>query len=583
MHRRLVILFVACVAGTMAIQLWAKDPPRPDSPQSAGTSGAGVPVSPFLTSRGRLPLGVTPLLGPAVKRSAPETAAFLQYYGGPVVTNVVTVDVLWGTQVDPTVAAAMPGFLRSVTSSSYMDWLCEYNTLGLPSPTTNQVIGRGTFEGQFTITPQHTGTTIHDQDIQDEIAYQLAQGNLPQPQFDAQGYPETLYLIEFPPGISIVLPDGSQSCQVFCAYHGTMLYHQDPLMYSVHPDYGAGSPCAGGCGMQPAPVQNQESVHSHELVEAVTDPEVGLPSPSLGWYDNSNGEIGDICNGQEASLSLNGTSFTVQNEWSNRLASCVAGNPGLASPPSVGGTRQVPAGGTITLSASGGSSPYEWSFNPGTGAIVIPGQTAATLTIPNAPTSDSGSFTVSSRGTCTGQSAPWAVTVCPPIALGPSQLAGGAPGQAYQQALTASGGAAPYTYAVTAGTLPAGLALSAAGVLSGTLPSAGAYPFTVTATDASGCSGSRAYSLQVANPPAVSRMAKMGSPFRIVVFGSNLQDPVAVTINGAPWGSVVWKSTSKIVLKGGKSLKQAVPKGVPTDFTFTNPDGVSTGVVSWNW
>jgi hypothetical protein len=583
MRRRLVVLFVACVAGAMAIQLLAMDPPRPGSPQRAGTPGVRVAASPFITSRGRLPLGVTPLLGPEVKRSAPETAALLHYYGGPVVTNVVTVDVLWGTQVDPTVAAAMPGFLRSVTSSSYMDWLCEYNTLGLPPPTTNQVIGRGTFQGQFTITPRQAGTLIHDQDIQDEIAYQLAQGNLPQPQFDAQGYPQTLYLIEFPPGITIVLPDGSQSCQVFCAYHGTMLYHQNPLMYSVHPDYGAGSPCAGGCGLQPTPLQNQESVHSHEMVEAVTDPEVGLSGQSLGWYDDNNGEIGDICNGQEAALSLNGTSFTVQKEWSNRQSTCVTGNPGLAAPPSISGTASVPSGGTISLSASGGASPFEWSFDPGTGSGVIPGQTAATLTIENAPPSDSGTFTVSSRGTCTGQSAPWSVKVCPAIALSPAELPGGAPGQAYNQVLTATGGAAPYSFAITAGTLPPGLALSAAGVLSGTLSSAGAYPFTVTATDASGCSGNRAYSLQVANPPAVSRMAKMGNPFRIVVFGSNLQDPVAVTINGVPWGSVAWKSTSKIVLKGGQSLKQAVPKGIPTDFTFANPDGVTTGVVSWSW
>jgi len=50
---------------------------------------------------------------------------------------------------------------------------------------------------------------------------------------------------------------------------------------------------------------------------------------------------------------------------------------------------------------------------------------------------------------------------------------------------------------VTAGALPSGLVLSSAGVLSGTPTVTGSFTFTVTATDASGCSGTATYTLSV--------------------------------------------------------------------------------------
>ena len=63
--------------------------------------------------------------------------------------------------------------------------------------------------------------------------------------------------------------------------------------------------------------------------------------------------------------------------------------------------------------------------------------------------------------------------------------------------LTASGGTAPYTYAVTAGALPAGVALSSAGGLSGVPTASESFNFTVTVTDSSGSKVMAAYSLTV--------------------------------------------------------------------------------------
>src|SRR3546814_10445781 len=87
----------------------------------------------------------------------------------------------------------------------------------------------------------------------------------------------------------------------------------------------------------------------------------------------------------------------------------------------------------------------------------------------------SGSFafdlqvTDSSGGTpATGTASYTLVVNAPTITLTPATLPGGTVDAAYSQALTASGGTAPYTFSVTAGNLPAGLGLAGDGTLSGT-------------------------------------------------------------------------------------------------------------------
>ncbi len=88
------------------------------------------------------------------------------------------------------------------------------------------------------------------------------------------------------------------------------------------------------------------------------------------------------------------------------------------------------------------------------------------------------------------------LTNLPAIALTPAALPGGTAGAAYGQALSAAGGrGGPFQFAVTAGALPAGLSLSAAGLLGGTTTAAGTFTFTVTATGAGGFTGLQTYQL----------------------------------------------------------------------------------------
>lgn len=84
-----------------------------------------------------------------------------------------------------------------------------------------------------------------------------------------------------------------------------------------------------------------------------------------------------------------------------------------------------------------------------------------------------------------------------PIVVTPEALPEGTRGAAYQVSFGATGGTSPYTFRVSSGQLPAGLALSSAGVLAGTPPAAGASRFTIQATDARQRTGSRDYEIVV--------------------------------------------------------------------------------------
>lgn len=87
---------------------------------------------------------------------------------------------------------------------------------------------------------------------------------------------------------------------------------------------------------------------------------------------------------------------------------------------------------------------------------------------------------------------------CAPITVTPASVPNGTLGTDYRQTFTADGGIAPYTFAITSGSLPFGLTLDACGVLQGTPEQTGIFAFTVTATDRVGCSGSAAYTIEIA-------------------------------------------------------------------------------------
>jgi hypothetical protein len=279
-----------------------------EAPAESG-AGAASELRASAPPRGFLPMHQ----GSTGARSADPSAssAQLKYYGGPVISNVVIHAVYWDRSV--AFQSHLNDFYSTIPNSPYMDWLTEYNT-----PT--QQIGRGSFAGATVIRPSHTGTHLQDSDIQAELAAQMDAGNLPQ----SDGKND-LYMIHFPPSVSISA-DGSTSCVEFCAYHNTFKKGDALVFYGVMPDL-VDTGCASGCGGSAAQ-DNTTSVASHEMVEAITDPAVGLapdgpPVSPMGWYNDPQGEIGDICNAEQGRTS----GFTVQLQWSNRQRKCTLSGP----------------------------------------------------------------------------------------------------------------------------------------------------------------------------------------------------------------------------------------------------------------
>ena len=88
-----------------------------------------------------------------------------------------------------------------------------------------------------------------------------------------------------------------------------------------------------------------------------------------------------------------------------------------------------------------------------------------------------------------------------PMVVLPDTLADAGTGVPYTATFAAGPGLEPFTFAVTGGALPPGLTLAPDGALSGTPLAEGVFAFTVTATDAGGCDGNRAYTLEVTCPP----------------------------------------------------------------------------------
>jgi hypothetical protein len=92
-----------------------------------------------------------------------------------------------------------------------------------------------------------------------------------------------------------------------------------------------------------------------------------------------------------------------------------------------------------------------------------------------------------------------------PLALGEAVVPAGEVGAAYAYALTATGGTAPYTWSVSHGTLPAGIALDPeTGELSGTPAAAGTFAFIVQVVDKAGQAATKATSLLVVAGLALS-------------------------------------------------------------------------------
>ncbi|WP_294254984.1 putative Ig domain-containing protein [uncultured Sphingomonas sp.] len=261
-------------------------------------------------------------------------------------------------------------------------------------------------------------------------------------------------------------------------------------------------------------------------------------------------------------------------------------NPTLSASLTGSGTRGSALSG-VQIVTTGGSSPYSCSTTLASGALPAGTQLNTNCTITGTPTA-SGTFSFTAN--VTDSSTPSGFTqatgslslviASPTLTLSPAAgaLPAATAGTSYSQSFTAGSGTAPYSYAITAGTLPAGLILSGS-TLTGTPSQTGTFNFTVTATDsASAGSGgpysvSKSYSVTVGAPtialtPTTLTGATAGVAYSQTITASGGVSPYtySVTAGALPAG---------LTLSSSGTLSGTPSAGGTFNFTVTATDSSS--------
>jgi hypothetical protein len=217
-------------------------------------------------------------------------------------------------------------------------------------------------------------------------------------------------------------------------------------------------------------------------------------------------------------------------------------------------TASLPAGVvnlaySAPLAAAGGNGSYTWTasgvpagiaVNPSTGVVSGTPTRAGAFTMTVKVTDSSKPIqTATAKVTLTINAAPTIAT---------SSLGKGTVGQPYSATLSAGGGATPYTWSISSGSLPAGLSLnSATGTITGTPTAAGSSTVGVTLTDSStpsAATATRTFTLAV-NPAKLQvttislSSGQVGQSYSATLAANGGTMPYTWTASGLPAGVTV--------------------------------------------
>ncbi|MGH9476179.1 MAG: beta strand repeat-containing protein [Terriglobales bacterium] len=245
---------------------------------------------------------------------------------------------------------------------------------------------------------------------------------------------------------------------------------------------------------------------------------------------------------------------------------------GSNTPPAItvaivpGASQSIDGGQSVNLTAAvandSTNAGVTWSVSGG-GTLSGTSISAATYNAPATVTAATNVTVTATSNASTGAMAAHAIVVNPPpVVTSSGALSAGTAGTVYSATLAASGGSGTLAWSLPSGsTLPAGLALSAAGAISGTPTTAGNYTFTVTVTDASAATPvaatSGSLSLTINPAPLVVTAPALAN----AVQGTAYTSPAFTSTGGT--GAVTWSATG---LPAGLSIgaSSGVIGGTPT-------------------
>jgi hypothetical protein len=221
------------------------------------------------------------------------------------------------------------------------------------------------------------------------------------------------------------------------------------------------------------------------------------------------------------------------------------------------------------LNASGGTPPYNWSVMNG----LLPGGLGITNGTINGVPTVSGQFQFTLQVTDAASRAAqksFNLTVAAPSALTLelAQRMDAMKGSAFTYNPAANGGVAPYTWSITSGSLPAGLALNpATGAITGTPGVSGTFNVGLTVRDQTGQSASGSIEIKVIDPatlPVIRSAKYKRGKKKLTIKGDRFDPAAALMIDGVLFpvkfneGSLVAK---KLVLAQGRHELKVVNPG----------------------
>jgi uncharacterized protein YhjY with autotransporter beta-barrel domain len=354
----------------------------------------------------------------------------------------------------------------------------------------------------------------------------------------------------------------------------------------AHPAYAAVSPCGTITG----------TVASGQQIQL----NFGSCSPAgwggmLTYPTNGNVSAANLANGGSDTYitytnSGNGQlsdTFTAKDDGNNTITfSITVGAPTspLTVSPTASADPVVAQGFSQQMSTSGGTSPYSYALLAGS---LPPGITFNSSGAFGGSATASGgyNFLVKVTDSATPPNTftkPYQMNVgAATLSISPGTLPNGTVSAAYSQQMSASGGIAPYSYAIDTVSFPGGgtpLSISSTGLISGTPTTAGAATFRVVVTDST--SGTPAiatanYSMTINPlPPPVA------GPVSLPVAYNSTLNPVTLSLSGGAMASVAVSSPPShgATLISGTVIRYTPIIGYngPDSFTYTATNAAGT-------
>jgi hypothetical protein len=223
----------------------------------------------------------------------------VSFFGGNLLPHVQAQAVFLGNEFSTSPAnaetATLNAFLKDITGGAYMQALARagFN------------VGPGSaVAGAIDHSALAVGSTISDAFIRARLQADVNSGLVQAPNAN------TLYVVYVEPGVAVNLGAGQGTTQQgILGYHTAFVGRNGaPIRYAVVVSPGGAAhnsilPEAGSA------IDQLTAVTSHELAEAVTDPDIdsNVNNGRLGWFDPQRGEIGDVEeNNLNAFVRLNG-------------------------------------------------------------------------------------------------------------------------------------------------------------------------------------------------------------------------------------------------------------------------------------